>query len=98
MRGVCSCGSTHHPAQQDVLVVGHDEDDVARFGAARFRRTPDAAGEQRRQQRDGRSVASLRGDGRSVSAPQTCHVGPPQHRSPLEHTLTHTLLNTVLLS
>lgn len=48
--------ATHHAPQQGVLVVGHDQDDVAEF-AARLRAL-DAAGEQREEQRDGCAALS----------------------------------------
>ncbi|MEQ2197612.1 hypothetical protein XENOCAPTIV_000930 [Xenoophorus captivus] len=46
---------THHAPQLHVLVVHQYKNDVALFHALR---TPDAAGEQRRQQREGRGASS----------------------------------------
>lgn len=54
----------------NILVVGNDEDDVARLGA--WFRAPDATGEQRREQRETREVSSLPLC-RSRSAHQTRH-------------------------
>lgn len=60
--------STHHPPQLNVLVVGEDEDDVARLGTVR---TPDAAGEQRPEQQH--CEASLPASRLSGSAHQHRH-------------------------
>ena len=65
--------STHHPPQQNILVVGEDEYDVARFGTVR---APDAGGEQRRKQPEerggpGETCAPPEGRRRSASAPHT---------------------------
>lgn len=61
---------THHPPQLNVLVVGQDQHDVARFGTSR---TPDAAGEQR-EERGGRGdLSSPPASSGSSSDPRTCH-------------------------
>lgn len=80
---------THQSPQQNVLVVGHDQDDVAGF-CARCR-TPDATGEQRWQQHcDGCGGSSPSACGSSGSDILDCHrvtsAPPDTHK----HTLTHT--------
>lgn len=79
-------GPTHRAPQQDILVVGNDQDDVARFGGC-FR-TPDAAGEQR-QEGDGCEVSSSSAPRRSRSAHRTCHQGLRTTMGTHTHTYAH---------
>lgn len=87
--------STHQSPQQNVLVVGHDQDDVARLHARS--RTPDATGEQRWQQHcHGCGGSSLPACGSSGSHILDCHwvtsAPPVTHRQIQTHTHASTQL------
>lgn len=83
---------THQSPQQNVLVVGHDQDDVAGFCTRS--RTPDATGEQRWQQHcDGCGGSSPPASGSSGSDILDCHrvtsAPPNTHTNTHWHTRTH---------